>query len=312
MKIFISNLNESWIVDRMKEEFSNYYPDIVTHDIKKCDIIWIIAPWMWKKIPKKYLKSKTVVCSIHHLEKKDYSGKPLKEFYKRDKYVDFYHTISEKSKIEIQKLTSKKIVSIPFWINENIFFPIENKSNLRSKYNLQENSFIIGSFQRDTEGSDLKSPKLSKGPDRYIEIAKQLKKENKNLHVLLAGKRRQYIISKLEENKIEFTYFEMVSNKELNELYNCLDLYIVTSRVEGGPQAIFESALTKTPIISTSVGVAPEILHKRSLFNMENFKEAVPDVEFAFENAKKYTLPLGFSEFNKMFNDVLNDNDIKK
>ena len=39
MKIFISNLNESWIVDRMKEEFSNYYPDIVTHDIKKCDII---------------------------------------------------------------------------------------------------------------------------------------------------------------------------------------------------------------------------------------------------------------------------------
>ena len=23
MKIFISNLNESWIVDRMKEEFSN-------------------------------------------------------------------------------------------------------------------------------------------------------------------------------------------------------------------------------------------------------------------------------------------------
>ena len=139
MKIFISDLNESWIVDRMKEEFSNYFPNIVTNNIKESDIIWIIAPWMWKKIPKKYLKSKTVVCSVHHLEEKDYSGKPLREFQKRDKYVDFYHTISEKSKIEIQKLTSKNIVSIPFWINENIFFPIEDKSYLRSKYDLKEN-----------------------------------------------------------------------------------------------------------------------------------------------------------------------------
>ena len=56
MKIFISNLNESWIIDRMKEEFSNYNPDIVTDNIKESDIIWIIAPWMWRKIPKKYLK----------------------------------------------------------------------------------------------------------------------------------------------------------------------------------------------------------------------------------------------------------------
>ena len=42
---------------------------------------------------------------------------------------------------------------------------------------------------------------------------------------------------------------------ELNELYNCLDLYIVSSRYEGGPQAIFECALTKTPIISTNVAL---------------------------------------------------------
>ena len=46
---------------------------------------------------------------------------------------------------------------------------------------------------------------------------------------------------------------------KLNKLYNILDLYIVSSRIEGGPQAILESSITKTPILSTDVGVASEI-----------------------------------------------------
>ena len=45
----------------------------------------------------------------------------------------------------------------------------------------------------------------------------------------------------------------MVNTDQLNELYNCLDLYVVASRVEGGPQAIIECALSKTPIISTDM-----------------------------------------------------------
>ena len=53
----------------------------------------------------------------------------------------------------------------------------------------------------------------------------------------------------------------MVNFTELNELYNCLDLYIVASRFEGGPQSILECANTK-PIVSTNVGVAAEILHQ--------------------------------------------------
>ena len=33
---------------------------------------------------------------------------------------------------------------------------------------------LVGSFQRDTEGSDLISPKLIKGPDIFIEIVKNM------------------------------------------------------------------------------------------------------------------------------------------
>ena len=138
-------------------------------------------------------------------------------------------------------------------------------------------------------------------------MIKDYKLNHGNLHVLLAGKRRQYIISKLIENDIDFTYFEMASNKKLNELYNSLDLYIVTSRFEGGPQAIFECALTKTPIISTNVGVAPEILDRKSLFNMDNYDSALPNIEFAYSQAQKFIMPKGFNDFNVMFEEQMDE-----
>ena len=96
----------------------------------------------------------------------------------------------------------------------------------------------------------------------------------------------------------------MLTVEQINELYNILDLYIVASRVEGGPQAILECGITKTPIISTDVGIASEILSKESIFNMQNFKKAKPSVEYAYQ--KNYTIPKGFEKFNNLFNSVLN------
>ena len=119
--------------------------------------------------------------------------------------------------------------------------------------------------------------------------------------VVLTGKRRNYVINALKENGIEYKYFEMVNVEKLNELYNVLDIYIVTSRVEGGPQAILECAITKTPIISTDVGVAKEILPEESIFQMENFQDAKPNVKEAYKNSKDFKIPTGFEKFRKMF-----------
>jgi glycosyltransferase involved in cell wall biosynthesis len=42
----------------------------------------------------------------------------------------------------------------------------------------------------------------------------------------------------------------------MNNLYSCLDYYLVTSRCEGGPQTILEAMATKTPVYSTQVGIS--------------------------------------------------------
>ena len=305
MKIYLNEANESWVVDRFRKEWIENNLDSITENIEEADIVWIIAPWTWKKINKKHLKNKKVVCTIHHIDFEKFNNKEKKNFYKRDKYVDTYHAISTKTEEQVRALTDKDIETIPFWINQNIFYEIKNKNILRSKFNLNTESFIVGSFQRDTEGKDLISPKLSKGPDRFIEILIELNKKNKNIEVLLTGKRRDYLIKNLKKNKIPYIYHEMITFEQLNELYNCIDLYIVASRVEGGPQAILECAITKTPIISTDVGIASKILHESSIFTMENFSTAKPSESYAYKNSIKYKIPEWFDNFQNLFKSMI-------
>lgn len=97
MKIYISKINESWVVDRFRSEWIENNSEITTKFIFNADIIWVIAPWLWRKIPKKYLEQKKVICTIHHLELFDLEKDGLKEFMQRDQYVDQYHVISKKT-----------------------------------------------------------------------------------------------------------------------------------------------------------------------------------------------------------------------
>tara|TARA_B100001540_G_scaffold100256_1_gene90181 strand:- start:2142 stop:3065 length:924 start_codon:yes stop_codon:yes gene_type:complete len=304
MQIYLNKIKESWVVDRFKSEWYEFNEDISTNKINKADIVWLITPWLWRNVKKRNLKNKKVVCSIYHIDFEKFASEDKKEFEERDSFVDLYHVISEKTKLQLQKLTNKEIISIPFWVNQNIWFPIEDKESLIKKYNLSSEKYYIGSFQRDTEGVDLKSPKLIKGPDRFIEILSSDYFAGKNIEVILTGKRRQYIISELEERKIPYKYFEMVDFDEINELYNILNLYIVSSRVEGGPQAILECGITNTPIISTDVGVASEILSPKSIIDMENYSDAKPDIDYAYKESQQFTIPEGFKRYREMFRKV--------
>ena len=108
------------------------------------------------------------------------------------------------------------------------------------------------------------------------------------------------MINELESNDIRYNYFEKPNLKTINELYNCLDLYIVSSRVEGGPAAIIECATNKTPIISSDVGTASQILHHKSIYTEATFLNAKPDTEFAYKNLL-FHLQTGMNKFNDMF-----------
>ena len=256
-------------------------------------------------MPIEILKSKKVITTVHHIVPEKFSREKQYDFYMRDKITDAYHVPSQKTRDQIAQLTTKPIYSFPFWVNQNIWYDIPKKKEIRKKYDIEDEEFVIGSFQRDTEGNDLKSPKLEKGPDIFCDLVEDLHKRDKNITVLLAGWRRQYVIQRLQKSGIKFRYHELPSFNVLNELYNCLDMYLVTSRYEGGPQAILECAANKTPIVSTDVGIASEILSELSLFADNHVP--TPDTEFARNQVEKFLMPLGFDNFLKMFREVKNE-----
>ena len=268
------------------------------------DVIWIIAPWAIKNEFIKRYKNKKIVYSVYHIENQLKESLELQEIKSIDQYVSAYHVISIQTKRVLEKITKKPIYFIPLWVNQNIWYYIDNKIELRNKYGFEKNDFLIGSFQRDTEGSDLTSPKLVKGPDIFIEILKKLQEKNNNITAVLTGKRRGYVIGELKKLSIPYKYFEMTSFKMMNELYNILDLYLITSRLEGGPQALVECGQTKTPIISTDVGLSREILSSKSIFDyndLNTFFNAEPDIEHAYVNSSKLTIPDGMLAYLEMF-----------
>ena len=44
MKIYLSDINESWIVDRVRSDWYQENENRLTYKIKDSDIIWIISP----------------------------------------------------------------------------------------------------------------------------------------------------------------------------------------------------------------------------------------------------------------------------
>ena len=293
-KVFLLAAQEDWIVDRFVNEWNLDNQDITTKNPYNADVIWLFASWCWKHIPHDLLKSKKVITTIHHIVPEKFDTVAQQDFLFRDSVTTCYHVYNESTKTFVERLTNKPVNVIPYWANQKIWRVTSTKQDVRKKYNLNIDDFIVGSFQRDTEGYDLKSPKLEKGPDLLVDYLDNLYQNQKNLHVVLAGWRRQYVISRLQGLGIPFTYFERPQHDVINELYQSLDLYPVTSRCEGGPQSLIECGLLSVPVVSRDVGIAKQVLLKESISN--DIKLAKPSVP----NVEGWMLPHGYEPYRNL------------
>jgi glycosyltransferase involved in cell wall biosynthesis len=103
-------------------------------------------------------------------------------------------------------------------------------------------------------------PKPIKGPDVFLDAVKILRNRIPELFVLLSGPARGYVMTGLTRMDVPFRHVYLKTYPEVGRLYQALDVYIVSSRQEGGPKAVLESMATGIPLVTTRVGQAMDLV----------------------------------------------------
>lgn len=186
------------------------------------------------------------------------------------------NTIVEKRLLE-WGVQERKLVRIPIGVDTTTFTlgTADQRFASRQCLDVPDNVILIGSFQKDGIGwGEGTSPKLIKGPDIFVKTMSVLRKKGLPVVALLTGPARGYVKQGLRDAGVPFVHKYVSSTKELAACYHALDVYLVTSREEGGPMSLMESMASGVPVISTNVGMAPDLITDGVSGGLVNFADA--------------------------------------
>lgn len=141
-----------------------------------------------------------------------------------------YIGVSHKSCKEFQTITRgrKEITFIPNGVDIKRFKPTEEKEHLRAKFNIPIHATVLLSVGRLV---------YHKMPFTLIDIFDKIQKPYGNYMLVVAGKGELFEQAKeyVTKNNIDnIKFLGFVSDNDLPDLYACSDLFIITSKYEGG------------------------------------------------------------------------------
>ncbi|MCR4313753.1 MAG: glycosyltransferase family 4 protein [Candidatus Uhrbacteria bacterium] len=210
-------------------------------------------------VPKKFSRNK-VLMTWYHVNADDPRLQNMQEVAGR---IDLLHTTAQTTKeiLVAHGFPQEKIRVLPMGIDLRLFSPGSptSRAQTRASLGIPPQAFVVGSFQKDGDGWGTgMHPKWMKGPDVFCDVLERLAKEVP-VHVLLSGPSRGYVKDRLSRAGVPFTHKFLDAYKEVNTLYQALDAYLISSRVEGVPMALLEAWATGTPIVSTRVGMVKDV-----------------------------------------------------
>jgi glycosyltransferase involved in cell wall biosynthesis len=238
------------------------------------------SQYMWESWENKLFNKEKVALTFFHGKKIDgfLANRNIeyliKNQYKLSKIIVSFSEME--NRMTSWGIDPSKIVKIPIGVDLKQFKPVateESRAKLQKQYNLPSGYKFLGSFQKDGEGwGQGSSPKLIKGPDLLVDALIKINKEVP-IFVILSGPSRGYVINRLNELKIPYLHFYFKDFRKIAELYKLLDLYLVTSREEGGPKGLIESLASGCPVVTTPVGMSTDLkLDNKISFKMDDFE----------------------------------------
>ena len=138
-------------------------------------------------------------------------------------------------------------------------------------FGIPPNRFVIGFI--GTKGSD--RDRGRKGTDTLLDVIRRSAVLLPDLHVVLGGPGWQSELEGLRSLGVSASATGYIPKADLPLLYSALDVYLMTSRVEGGPCTVFEAMACGTPVVATRVGAVPDLI----IDGVNGFSTEVDDVD---------------------------------
>ncbi|MGE5502825.1 MAG: glycosyltransferase family 4 protein [Actinomycetota bacterium] len=155
-----------------------------------------------------------------------------------------------------------KLARVPLGVDTALLRPptADQRAAARAALGIPDGALAIGSFQKDGVGwGEGMEPKLIKGPDLFVEAMRRLARDFPVVAVL-TGPARGYVKAGLEAAGVPFVHRWVEDFRDLGGCWHALDLYLMTSREEGGPKAVLESMATGVPLVCHRTGMAADVI----------------------------------------------------
>jgi glycosyltransferase involved in cell wall biosynthesis len=158
----------------------------------------------------------------------------------------------------------QKLQVVPLGVDTTLFRPELAREGLtmRQELGIPPDAMCVGSFQKDGVGwGKGHAPKYVKAPEVLVETLAALAKRRR-VHVLLTGPARGFVKAGLDRAGVPYTHVEFDDSRRVAPYYHALDVYLITSRDEGGPKGFLEAAASGVPVVSTKVGMASDLIQQ--------------------------------------------------
>lgn len=242
----MSEDKQSGILSDLTQYFKMYAPShfkiIVTNEPDhSCDLFHYHRPNICDDI-----KGPSVV-TVHHDPRDTDRWLDWSNFH--PKYLKMNHIVclneSQKKFLVSEGIKESTLSVIPHGYNPVLISSCLNHSNKC------DSKFTLGIISK-------RYGRRVKGEAYLMELAKRI--DNDKFRFLLVGENRDVTAVELERFGFEVQSFDYMPYRMIAGFYAKIDALLITSIFEGGPANLPEALVTRTPVFTTPVGMAPDMI----------------------------------------------------
>jgi len=158
-----------------------------------------------------------------------------------------------REQIEVECPSGVPVTVVPHGVDPTALRRVEPE---RQKFGMPGNAFVVGFVGSKTSNFD----EGRKGLDTFHAVITAAHARLPNLHVSFLGLGWEEEVQDLRRQTISANYVGFIPESQLAAFYSSINVYVMTSRVEGGPCTVLEAMACQTPVLATRVGLVPEVI----------------------------------------------------